>query len=182
MPHNFLHLTLPSFPLPTANQQFSVSVSLFLFYYIHSLSFFRFPKWKHMVFVFLCLTYFAKHNTLQIYSYCCRWQDFMFLWLSNTPVCVCITPSLSIHLLSCCYMFIVVNNASLNIEEHVLFQIWYFCFLHSGSTSLHPPQFLLGTRVLLPLHPHQHLLLVIFLMIAIWHFIVVWFAFISLVK
>ena len=28
------------------------------------------------MFVFLCLTYFTKHNALQIGPYCCKWQNF----------------------------------------------------------------------------------------------------------
>ena len=46
---------------------------------------------------------------------------------------------------------------------------------HSGITNLHFPQFLLGTRALFSLHPHQHLLFVIFLMIAILNDISLWF-------
>ena len=29
-------------------------------------------------FVFLCLTYFTQHNTLQIHPCCCKWQDCIF--------------------------------------------------------------------------------------------------------
>ena len=32
-----------------------------------------------------CLTYFTKHNTLQIHPCCCKWQRFILLWLSNIP-------------------------------------------------------------------------------------------------
>ena len=28
---------------------------------------------NHLVFVFLCLTYFTEHNTLQLHPCCCKW-------------------------------------------------------------------------------------------------------------
>ena len=97
----------------------------------------------------------------------------------------------------------IINNSTMNIEVHVSFQIsflppfgyilrsqilrWYsspiFDFLrnlntvfHSGCTNLHPYQQIM--RVLFSPHSHQHLLLLVFLMIAIligvmWHLTVI---------
>ena len=59
-----------------------------LFYFLDSTY-----KWNHMVFVFLCLTYFTWHNALQVHPCCCRWQNFiLFLQLTSIPlyVCVCV--------------------------------------------------------------------------------------------
>ena len=46
-----------------------------------------------------------------------------FLWLSNIPLCVCTTTSLSIHLsvgdLGCFNVLVIVNSASVNNEIHV---------------------------------------------------------------
>ena len=82
--HSSSQLFIP-FPLPTCNYYlFSMSVSLFLFCHIHSfVLFFRLHVW---VFVLVCLTYFTKHNTLQVHSHCCKWQNFIFFkCLSNIP-------------------------------------------------------------------------------------------------
>ena len=37
-------------------------------------------KWKHTVFVFLCLTDFTKPNTLQFHPCCCKWQNFIIFY------------------------------------------------------------------------------------------------------
>ena len=74
-------MPLPPFlsPLVTTSLS-STSVSLFLLYlYSHLLCFLDSTyKWYHTVFVFLCLTYFTKHNTLSFHPYCCKWQNFIF--------------------------------------------------------------------------------------------------------
>ena len=90
------------------------------------------------VFVLLCLTYFTKHNTLQVHAHCCKWQNFIFLkWLCNIPfqeystyvyciysipyiyiyIYTCIYPTsfLSIHLLSYFHISDIINNAAMNI-------------------------------------------------------------------
>ena len=59
---------------------FSISVSLFLFCQIHSFQILDSAcKGQHIVFVFLCQTYFTKHNTLQAHPCCYRWQILFFL-------------------------------------------------------------------------------------------------------
>ena len=75
----FYHLAPLAFsPIPLSisslatTSLFSLSMDLFLFCYICSFAFFLDStyKWKHTVFVFICHTYFTKHNTVQIHPYC----------------------------------------------------------------------------------------------------------------
>ena len=44
----------------------------------------------------LCLTYFTRHNTLQVHPCCCKWQNFILFydWVGSIPLCVrvCVTP------------------------------------------------------------------------------------------
>ena len=67
-----------------------------------------------------------------------------FLWLSNSPLCVCVhtTSSLSIHLsmdTGCFRILLLVNSAVMNIGVRVSFQmgalIFLACVPQSGVTG-----------------------------------------------
>ena len=50
------------------------------------------------IFVFLCLTYFTRHSTLQVHLCYCKLQISFFLAKQYSSVCVCVcVTSLSIH-------------------------------------------------------------------------------------
>ena len=111
--HSSSQLFIP-FPLPTCNYYlFSISVSLFLLCHIHSfVLFFRLHVW---VFVLLCLTYFTKHNTLQVHSHCCKWQNFNFflngsvIFHSRNIPHICIVHIFySIHIYTYIYVYIYI--------------------------------------------------------------------------
>ena len=66
---------LNSFPLSCLSPLFFISVSLFLFCYIHLFYFSDFTyKWKHTVFVFLHWIHFTKLNPIQSHPCCYKWE------------------------------------------------------------------------------------------------------------
>ena len=109
-----------------------------------------------------------------------------FLWRSRVPLCVYIprsslfNSSVDGHL-GCFHILATGNNAAVNIGVHVSFQSSVYVFsgiypgvalfliflrtLHSGCTSLHSQQ--QCTRAPFPPRPRQHLLFLVFLMMAI---------------
>ena len=77
-------------------------------------------KRNHIVFAFLCLNYFTKHNTLQVYPCCCKWKNSILFygWVVFHCVCayVCITSSLSI------WMFFNWNIVDV---QYYIKGVWY---------------------------------------------------------
>ena len=119
-PYLFLLVTISLFSV-------SESVSVLLYSFV---LFFRFTcKRKCAEFVFLCLTYFTKHNTLQVQTYC-KWQIFIF-FMAEQYFFVCIfcilfiLSSVAGHL-GCFYILASVHNATMNIEMHFF---WFMFFL-----------------------------------------------------
>ena len=79
-------LPLSSNPLSLETTRlFSVSVFCYVQLYV---LFFRVRIQVKTEFVFLCLTYFTKHNIFQVHPCCCKWQNFLLFWLSGIPLCL----------------------------------------------------------------------------------------------
>ena len=89
--------------------------------------------WYCTVFVFLI--YFTEHNAFKVHPRYCKWQDFLFLWLNNIPLCILhhisfIHSSVNRHL-GCFY--ILASNCILghllqrseNLFSH-MFRAWIF--------------------------------------------------------
>ena len=66
-------------------------------------------------------------------------QFYSFLWLSNIPLCICTTSSLSISStdehLGYFHVLAVVNSAAMNTGVHVFLELWFFSgyMLRSGT-------------------------------------------------
>ena len=74
----------PFFLLPTGNQYFffPISVSLFLFCYIHQfVLIFRFHI--QVITYSICMTYSTKYNILWVHPFCSKWQNFIHFFLMS---------------------------------------------------------------------------------------------------
>ena len=88
------------------------------------------------MFGFLFLTYFTLYNRLDSSTSLELIQMHPFLWLSNIPLCICITASLFIHLL----MDIQVAFMSLLCKQYC-YEYWGTCtFLNYGFLSIYAQQ------------------------------------------
>ena len=63
-------------------------------------------------FVFLCLTYFTEHNTLQVYPCCCEWKFFIVF-----DGLIVFTFTFCIPLYMCLFCFFGISHKIFSIDE-----------------------------------------------------------------
>lgn len=82
----------------------------------------------HLVFAFLCPTYFTWHNALEVYPLCDKGQDFIVFygWIifhyTHTYVHHFIHSSLSGYL-GYFHILAIINNATVNVGVHLFFKL-----------------------------------------------------------
>ena len=109
---------------------FSVSMSLLLFCYTHLFYFLDATyKWEYTVFVFLCLSYFTKPNTLQVHRSCCKWQDFTLFYGWVLVHCVCSHTHYIFFIKVASIVRWLCIMLLMNLGVHISFQICIFIFL-----------------------------------------------------
>ena len=153
-------LPLPVLPLISsffslvATGMSSLSPSLFLFCYVYSfaLCFSISHISDKTIFVFLYLTYFTKHNIVQVHPCCCRCQNFILFYgwdmcvytHTHTHTYVYTYLSMKGHLVGL-HILAIVNSATVNIGLHVFFKLvftffWIYVYLevklldHNGNS------------------------------------------------
>ena len=81
------------FPLPTlfpsGSRLFVLSIYNRLAFVVLVLCLFLIFPYKEIMQYLSLSDLFHLHNALLVYLCCCKWQDFiLFLWLSNSPLCM----------------------------------------------------------------------------------------------
>ena len=90
-------------------------------------------KWNHTIFVFLCLTYLIRHNTLKVHPCFHKCQDVLIFCRWIIFHCVCVP-----HLLysfihgqtqDCFYIMAFLNDANIFLKWfHGLCYMFYICY------------------------------------------------------
>ena len=99
----------------------SLSISLSLYPLVCFI--FQAPDVSDIMHIFLFLTYFTKHNTLQVHLCCCKQHNFTLFDGYAILHCVYakhifIHSSVDGHL-NCLHILAIINNVSINIGVHI---------------------------------------------------------------
>ena len=77
----FTHFTHPSTPASGIHQSVLFMYEVSGFYEILHIS-------EVVYGICLSLTYFILYNAFKVHPHCCKWQDFLLLWLNNKNICI----------------------------------------------------------------------------------------------
>ena len=82
------------------------------------------------------MTYSTKYNILWVHPFCSKWQNFIHFFFNVWVVfCSIYIPQSVDWPLEYFHIFIIVNNAAMNIEVHIPFQISvlvFFSYIYPG--------------------------------------------------
>ena len=135
------HLTTGSI---TFDQYLPISLSFSPWQPSSSLFEFRFSGfhvWWTQTLVFVW--HFTQHDALRLHLCCPEWQDFLYLWLNNILLCVCITSSLPVHpsmgarLASTSWLFwVILRSVTMGKSDCISFECISSCFKDSVPTRV----------------------------------------------
>ena len=119
-------------PLILSNCKFIFYIYNYLLFvdkFIFSL-FWRSTYQQYHIFVFLSLTYFTQYDNLYAHACCCKWQYFIFYWLSNIPLYIYVPHPPYLFLCWWTFRFFhvlaIVNSTAVKNVVHVCFWIMFF--------------------------------------------------------
>ena len=72
----------------------------------------------HILFIFLSLTYVTQYDNLYVHPCCCKWQYFVFYWLSNITFCIYVPDQIRSVAQSCPTLCDPMNRSTPGLPAH----------------------------------------------------------------